>query len=132
VVLADGTIAKSGGKVVKNVAGYDLGKLFTGSYGTLGVIASCTFKLQPLAPARRVVSVPAPAPGAVVRAIAASPTAIVAAEYGGSVVVVDAPEEIKRSVDVWGPVDGVRVMHRVKERFDPDARLNRGRFVDGI
>ncbi|MFI6600442.1 FAD-binding oxidoreductase [Nonomuraea sp. NPDC050536] len=53
VVLADGTIARSGGKVVKNVAGYDLGKLFTGSYGTLGVIAEATFRLHPL-PAERV------------------------------------------------------------------------------
>ncbi|NUP65013.1 MAG: FAD-binding oxidoreductase, partial [Nonomuraea sp.] len=52
VVLADGTIARSGGKVVKNVAGYDLGKLFTGSYGTLGVIAEATFRLHPL-PAER-------------------------------------------------------------------------------
>lgn len=47
VVLADGTVAKSGGKVVKNVAGYDLGKLFTGSLGTLGVIAGATFRLHP-------------------------------------------------------------------------------------
>ncbi|MEZ7129975.1 FAD-binding oxidoreductase [Nonomuraea sp. AD125B] len=53
VVLADGTIARSGGKVVKNVAGYDLGKLFTGSYGTLGVIAEATFRLHPLPAARR-------------------------------------------------------------------------------
>ncbi|WP_235029852.1 FAD-binding oxidoreductase [Nonomuraea solani] len=53
VVLPDGTIAKSGGKVVKNVAGYDLGKLFTGSYGTLGVIAEATFRLHPLPPDRR-------------------------------------------------------------------------------
>jgi glycolate oxidase FAD binding subunit len=45
VVLADGTIARSGGKVVKNVAGYDLPKLFTGALGTLGVIIEATFRL---------------------------------------------------------------------------------------
>ncbi len=48
IVLADGTIAKSGGKVVKNVAGYDLHKLMTGAFGTLGVIAEVTFRLHPL------------------------------------------------------------------------------------
>ena len=47
VVRPDGRIAKSGGKVVKNVAGYDLGKLFTGSYGTLGLITECAFRLHP-------------------------------------------------------------------------------------
>jgi glycolate oxidase FAD binding subunit len=47
VVRADGTVAKSGGKVVKNVAGYDLGKLFAGSYGTLGLIAEAAFRLHP-------------------------------------------------------------------------------------
>jgi glycolate oxidase FAD binding subunit len=53
VVLADGTVARSGGKVVKNVAGYDLGKLFAGSYGTLGVIAEAVFRLHPLPAERR-------------------------------------------------------------------------------
>lgn len=48
LVLADGTIAKSGGKVVKNVAGYDLCKLMTGSYGTLAVITEATFRLHPV------------------------------------------------------------------------------------
>jgi glycolate oxidase FAD binding subunit len=48
VVLADGTIAKTGGKVVKNVAGYDLHKLMTGSLGTLGVITEVNFRLHPL------------------------------------------------------------------------------------
>jgi glycolate oxidase subunit GlcD len=47
-VLADGTIIKAGGNVVKNVAGYDLCKLFTGSYGTLGVITEVTLKLRPV------------------------------------------------------------------------------------
>jgi glycolate oxidase FAD binding subunit len=242
VVLADGTVARSGGKVVKNVAGYDLGRLFSGSFGTLGVVASCTFKLQPVAPERRVVSVPADRPGAVATALARSTTTPVAAEwdgdhahvlvesspaaadamaaelaadlggavadrvpagfgarpwregdvalklthrlsaldavvdtvraavpaarlsahvgsgvvwaavpadpesaadlvttlraqtaaYDGSVVVVDAPVEVKERVDVWGPVRGLDVMRRIKERFDPAGRLNAGRFVGGI
>jgi glycolate oxidase FAD binding subunit len=48
LVLADGTIARSGGRVVKNVAGYDLCKLVTGSFGTLTVITEATFRLHPL------------------------------------------------------------------------------------
>jgi len=59
VVLADGTIAKGGGKVVKNVAGYDLPKLFTGALGTLGVIVSATFRLYPLPVASRTVHIAA-------------------------------------------------------------------------
>lgn len=48
VVLADGTIARTGGKVVKNVAGYDLHKLMTGAFGTLGIITEVTFRLHPI------------------------------------------------------------------------------------
>ncbi|MCU0541717.1 MAG: FAD-binding oxidoreductase [Oscillatoriaceae cyanobacterium Prado104] len=45
---SDGKIAKAGGRVVKNVAGYDMMKLFAGSYGTLGVITQVTFRVYPL------------------------------------------------------------------------------------
>ncbi|HEY6582926.1 MAG TPA: FAD-binding oxidoreductase [Rubrobacter sp.] len=55
VVLADGTVAKAGGKVVKNVAGYDLSKLFTGSLGTLGIIAEANFRLHPVRESARTV-----------------------------------------------------------------------------
>jgi glycolate oxidase FAD binding subunit len=239
IVLADGTIAHSGGKVVKNVAGYDLGKLFTGSFGTLGVIAQCTFRLHPMAPVRRVVTacpddpadsarrvfatgaVPSalewdgamltavfesvesaateqatdvataiagdisdvvPAgfgerpwqdgdiglkvthrlgairevlgvvasrlPGSRVRAHVGSgviwvgtddgplgdlePLREAVAPYDGGVVVVAAPAEVKRHVDVWGPARGIEVMRRIKDQFDPDGRMAPGSFVGGI
>lgn len=48
VALSDGTIARAGGKVIKNVAGYDLAKLFSGSFGTLGLILSVNVRLHPL------------------------------------------------------------------------------------
>jgi glycolate oxidase FAD binding subunit len=239
VVLADGTVAHSGGKVVKNVAGYDLGKLFTGSFGTLGVIAQCTFRLHPLPRAMRVVTAhpddPADAArrlgptGAVptaaewdgsaltvlvesieagadaqAEALAAAvdgevgdvipagfgerpwssggiglkvthrlgalretlsaindvlPAARVRAhvgsgvvwvgddgadlsgldtlrdtvdQYDGQVVVVEVPAEAGPDLDVWGPVRGLEIMRRLKERFDPANRMSPGRFVGGI
>ncbi|MCY4553466.1 MAG: FAD-binding oxidoreductase [Candidatus Poribacteria bacterium] len=48
VVHANGTVVKSGGKVVKNVAGYDLNKLYIGAFGTLGIITEVTLKLSPI------------------------------------------------------------------------------------
>lgn len=247
VVLADGTVARSGGKVVKNVAGYDLGKLYTGSYGTLGVVVEAVLRLHPIpastvwvqasypdlseafaatgallasqtVPAAVEVDVPRPGgpvavaaaiegsaagvseraekaaelfgPGSAVAAsppgwwgalpagpvikvtaeisrvpsvieavglparasaglgliyagvpgetspgelgslLAAARTAAISA--GGSATVMRAPHEMKTGVDVWGPVPAIDLMRRVKQVFDPEARLAPGRFVGGL
>ncbi len=235
VVRADGVVAKAGGRVVKNVAGYDLGKLVVGSYGTLAIVTEAVFRLHPEPEVRRWVSVAADdvhdlvhavvhsqavpwavevdgttlsvmvggrpdgvdarvgtirgliggsvsdtapegwgtypwqpgetglkvtfvlsglrdvlaalaeagarvrgsAGAGVVYAALAVPDALprlreVAAAHHGSVVVVDAPDEVKASVDVWGPVPALELMRRVKDQFDPDHRLAPGRFVGGI
>lgn len=263
VVRADGVVAKSGGRVVKNVAGYDLGKLMIGSFGTLAVIVEATFRLHPLAQARRWVSVeadgptqamalagavthsqcvptavevhqpaegrtsvhvllqgrpdgvrgraetvvallggaaevaegapadvgtlpwssdrggdrgedratglkltfalsgladvlaaardcPVPvslrgsagtgvlhaalAPGSAIEAVTTSVTRLreVARRHGGTLVVVDAAPAVKAALDVWGPVDAIDLMRRVKDQFDPDHRLAPGRFIGGI
>ena len=87
-VRADGVTARSGGRVVKNVAGYDLAKLHTGALGTLGVVTSVTFRLRPVPAAVRVVSATAPDPaGARARAaaVAASPVVPAAIELDAPV-----------------------------------------------
>ncbi|WP_210435456.1 FAD-binding oxidoreductase [Saccharopolyspora sp. ASAGF58] len=82
VVRADGTVTTAGGKVVKNVAGYDLGKLYTGSFGTLGVITEAVFRLHPVAAEHRWITVTTDAPATaataadIVRHSQAMPTAI--------------------------------------------------------
>jgi glycolate dehydrogenase FAD-binding subunit len=68
VVLSDGTIAQSGGKVIKNVAGYDLAKLFTGSYGTLGLIVRIAVRLHPAPERTATLTAESDDPGALARA----------------------------------------------------------------
>jgi glycolate oxidase FAD binding subunit len=93
VVLPNGTVAKAGGKVVKNVAGYDLGKLFTGSFGTLGLIVETIFRLHPVPDASRTVVVEVESPeaaGAAVQAlmhstVVPSMTEVVWNDEGGTV-----------------------------------------------
>lgn len=89
-VRADGVVAKAGGKVVKNVAGYDFGKLLTGSYGTLGVITEVALRLHPLPASRRYVTVEK-ADGAT------------AAEAGRRVL---AAQAVPTAVDVDQPAEG--------------------------
>jgi glycolate oxidase FAD binding subunit len=250
VVRPDGAVARAGGKVVKNVAGYDLGKLVAGSYGTLGLVTECVFRLHPVPPAAAYVTRRAGGPdeaGRLVAAVRAAQVvssavevdavpgegvavtvllegvpdgvahraAAVAALLGGDVSTVDtppdgwgtypwrpgdiglkltgalsgvpsvlaaarrlavrgsagtgvlyaglpgttppeavtrtvaelraataaadghcvvltAPAAVRERVDLWGPVDGLDLMRRVKERFDPDARFAPGRFAGGI
>jgi glycolate oxidase FAD binding subunit len=76
MVLADGRIVKAGGRVVKNVAGYDLGRLLCGSFGSLAVITAATFKLSPIAPVSRTAVIGLVEPGvmgALVGAVGAAP-----------------------------------------------------------
>ena len=62
VVLGDGTVANAGGKVVKNVAGYDLAKLFCGSHGRLGLIGRVSLRLHPRPETSRTLAIPVAAP----------------------------------------------------------------------
>jgi glycolate dehydrogenase FAD-binding subunit len=106
VVRADGTVARSGGKVVKNVAGYDLGKLFAGSFGTLGLIAEAVFRLHPLPGGTAYVTVDCPDAAAAHRAVAGA----VASELAPSAVEIDRRGRagpVRVSVLLEGDADGV-------------------------
>jgi len=105
VVRADGVVASSGGKVVKNVAGYDLGKLFTGSFGTLGLIVEAVFRLHPLPASAAYVTVDCDTPEEACRAVAA----VAGGELAPSAVEIDRPARdgpVRVTVLVEGGPDG--------------------------
>ncbi len=71
LATTDGVLAKAGGQVVKNVAGYDLSKLVTGSFGSLAAILSATFKLAPLASASKTMRIAVADPASLEQAVRA-------------------------------------------------------------
>jgi glycolate oxidase FAD binding subunit len=106
IVRADGTVARSGGKVVKNVAGYDLGKLLAGSAGTLALITEATFRLHPLPAAKAYVTAEYVAAGVACDAVAAAANSPLVA----SAVELSRPEPggpIRIGVLLEGSADGV-------------------------
>jgi glycolate oxidase FAD binding subunit len=120
VIRADGVVAHSGGKVVKNVAGYDLGKLYTGSRGTLGLITEAAFRLHPLPQASAYVTATA-GDGAqaleLTRALLRSPLVPAAIE-------VDGPGPINVTVLLEG------VAEAVPHRAEAARELIGGEIVD--
>ncbi|HXF57469.1 MAG TPA: FAD-binding oxidoreductase [Actinomycetota bacterium] len=112
VALSDGTVARSGGKVIKNVAGYDLPKLIAGSFGTLGVICRVAVRLHPRPPAH-----------ATLVARAADPALLQRAAMALS----HAPLELECLDLAWGGGEG-----RVLARFGGAAALARARAARAL
>jgi glycolate oxidase FAD binding subunit len=105
VVRADGTVTRSGGKVVKNVAGYDLGKLYTGSFGTLGLIVEAVFRLHPRPASAAYVTVDCDGPDEAYRAVARA----AGSELAPSAIELDRPapdQPVRVAVLVEGDPDG--------------------------
>jgi glycolate oxidase FAD binding subunit len=138
LLLGDGTVASSGGKVVKNVAGYDLGKLVCGSGGLLALIGRVALRLHPLPASTATVVVPTDAPAEVVRALRGSqlePSAVdvlhpgrVALLFEGSTDAVGSQVEAARALIGGDEADGA-VWEESRER--QRRALGRLGFVPG-
>ena len=120
IVRADGTPSRGGGKVVKNVAGFDLPKLMVGSLGTLGLITTATFRLHPLPESAATVLLPRRAPGEI-RALRGE---IQGAQLEPASVVAVSPE--------GGASNGARLLLDVAvtfEGFEAGVHQQRDRFT---
>jgi glycolate oxidase FAD binding subunit len=137
LVLADGTVASSGGKVVKNVAGYDLARLVCGSRGRLALVARASFRLHPVPKAAQTLAVETDDAAGVVAALLASqlqPSALdvlhpglVLALFEGSPAAVAAQVAAAQALvgghetgaDAWEASRGRQAAARGRVRFDP-------------
>jgi glycolate oxidase FAD binding subunit len=138
LVLADGTVANAGGKVVKNVAGYDLARLVCGSRGRLALIARASFRLHPLPKASRTLVIETPDAAGAVRALLGSqlePSALdvlhpgrVAVLFEGSQRAVDAQVAAARRL-VGGEDAGAEIWSESRDR--QGASLGRVHFDPG-
>ncbi len=136
LVLGDGSIASSGGKVVKNVAGYDLGKLVCGSEGRLALIVRVSLRLHPLPRASATLVVESDDPAAVVRALRGSllePSAVDVLHPGRVVLLFEGGEravttQLESAVTLVG---GCAAEHAVwsESRERQGAALGRLRFA---
>src|SRR5918994_1400701 len=106
IVRPDGVLARAGGKVVKNVAGYDLGKLVTGSYGTLGLITECAFRLHPVPEASAVLRRPVDGPAGLRTLV----SAVLGAQVVPAALELDAPagSGVELAMLLTGVPEGVR------------------------
>ena len=138
LVLADGTIANSGGKVVKNVAGYDLARLVCGSHGRLALIVRASFRLHPVPGTVRSLVVETDDAASVVEALLASqlqPSALdvlhpgrVAVRFEGSERAVEA--QLAAARDLVGGAEGDTTVWD-ESRARQAAARGRSRFAPG-
>jgi glycolate oxidase FAD binding subunit len=139
-VLADGTVARSGGHVIKNVAGYDLTKLVHGAYGTLAVVAEVVLRLHPLPPAEATLVVPCTLDEAAVHAARLlggpfEPAALewVSSDPGLLIVRVDGREAaLPARVEALREVLGPAAADDTVEAWETHARLTRGTLDDTV
>jgi glycolate oxidase FAD binding subunit len=115
VVRADGVVAKAGGRVVKNVAGYDLGKLMIGSFGTLAIVTEALFRLHPEPRVQQWVSIELDDPAAAHDAV----QSVVHAQVVPAAVEVDQPVDgpVTVTVLLGGKPEGVEGRVRTTRRL---------------